>query len=76
MIVNLVFENWQKDGVSIHGTPEGIELYMGDFHAGSTFRVRMSITGPHCMAQEGELWAALEAGYTPVFSVYPVKDTS
>lgn len=42
MKAKLIFEDWVRDGKSIYFTKEGVELTMGDLHAGSTFRVNIS----------------------------------
>jgi len=66
MKINLVFEDWQKNGKSIYNTQKGIELSCGDFHSGSTFSGEIKLTDD----QKRELETALASGHTPVFRVY------
>ena len=63
MKIDLIFDDWRKDGQSIYHTEEGVELSLGDFHTGTTFdgEIELDITSEH------ELQDAIEAGYEPLF---------
>jgi hypothetical protein len=63
--IKLVVDDWQKKGVSIYSTPEGVELTMGSFHAGTTFDGEIKLNPE----DEAELKEALDKGYQPVFWV-------
>lgn len=65
MKIKLVFEDWQKNGVSIYHTGKGRKLTAGDFHSGSAFDGEIRLTEE----QEEELDNAMANGNNPVFWV-------
>lgn len=65
MKIKLVFEDWQKKGLSIYNSFEGVELTMGLFHGGTTFNGEIKLSPD----DEAELRDALDKGYQPVFWV-------
>ena len=73
MKVKLVFDDWRKQGTvgSIYNTVKGIDLSLGNFHSGTTFRAVLALSDK---ADEAELAEALAAGYHPVFTVIAEKE--
>lgn len=65
MKIKLVFEDWQKNGVSIYRTVTGRKLTRGDFHSGSAFNGEIELT----KEQEEELNDVMAKGCNPVFWV-------
>lgn len=63
--IKLVFEDWQKNGVSVYQTEEGASLSYGDFHGGTTFRGKIRLD----KEELDELKKALEKGFTPIFRI-------
>ena len=63
--VKLVLTDWQKDGVSVYSTVEGVRLSMGSFHSGTTFDGGIVVDAD----EKEELMQALADGYEPVFVV-------
>lgn len=71
MKIRLVFDDWRdKKHQSVYSTQDGIDLSMGDFHAGTTFEAEISLNAE----QEAELRDALREGYVPVFYVRLSKE--
>ena len=68
VLIGLVFYDWiGKDGKSIYNTEEGVDLSMGDFHSGSTFKGTIVLDS----VQLEELEEASKKGISPVFWVSP-----
>lgn len=63
MEIHLIFDDWLKDGKSVYNTEEGVDLTMGPFHSGSTFKGTISLPEEHAQ----ELKAAIDKGCNPVF---------
>lgn len=64
--INLIFDDWRdSENRSIYDSERGIELSLGSFHAGSTFRGYIELDDD----EADGLRAALKAGFTPVFYV-------
>ena len=68
MKVKFVFDDWTKEGESIHQTEEGIKLSLGNFHSGTVFNAEIDLDNGDSI----ELKKALKSGCTPVF--YVVED--
>jgi len=64
--VTLAFEGWQKDGINVYNTEEGIRLSDNDFHSGTVFHGIIFLDEEH----EQALSEALEQGFTPTFLVF------
>ena len=69
MKIKLVFSGWTKKGADIYSTEKGVELSMGDFHSGTTFRGEIELDE----FQEEELKEALGDGCNPEFILYDEK---
>ena len=67
--IDLVFDDWRKDGQTVYDTEEGMELSLGDFHTGTTFSGGIELDA----VSERELRGALEAGCEPLFVVSSVQ---
>ncbi len=63
MRIKLVFEDWQKRGISIYNAEEGVELSMGLFHSGTTFDGEIYFNSE----DQAEFEEALNKGYQPTF---------
>src|SRR3990167_8166591 len=61
MKIKLSFLDWKKKGKSIYTTEEGVELSMGIFHSGSTFKATIELEDDTAI----ELLEALKDGYQP-----------
>ena len=62
MKIDLVFDDWQKDGKSVYQTRTGLCLRWGELHSGSTFRAEIALDHD----TEQDLRDAILNGYTPV----------
>ena len=65
MKIKLVFDDWQKKGISVYCTTDGVELSFGNFHSGTTFDGEIELT----KEDEEELSEAIKKGYQPIFWV-------
>lgn len=66
MLIKAVHKYWaDKDGKSLEGTEKGVELSMGDFHAGTVFNGELYLDSDN----EADLKQALRDGYHPVFTI-------
>lgn len=66
IMVDLAFDDWKKEGISVYQTEKGIQLSMNDFHSGTVFYGALMLDEEHGQA----LVQALKEGYTPTFSVF------
>lgn len=68
--VDLVFDDWrvhEGTGIrSVYNSKEGLNLIMGPFHSGSTFKASIEIPE----GESDELLQAIKDGYIPVFWVH------
>ena len=67
--IELAFDDWTKDGVSIYQTEAGVELSMNDFHTGTVFYGLIFLDGEHSEA----LTEAIEQGFTPTFRIFKAE---
>lgn len=65
MKIELVFYKWKGRRLVEVSGGKRINLEMGDFHAGSTFKAEVGLT----CSQEEELKKAMVKGYKPIFMV-------
>jgi len=66
MQVLLVFADWRdKSHQSVYQTEKGIDLSMGDFHSGTTFKAEIVLDAD----AENDLRDALRDDFIPVFYV-------
>lgn len=66
MLIKVAHKYWvDKDGKSLEGTEKGVELSMGDFHAGTVFNGELYLDSDN----EMDLKQALRDGYHPVFEI-------
>lgn len=72
MKVELVFQDWQRDGQSIYGTELGVELSLGDFHGGTVFDAEINLDAD----QKDDLRYAIENGAVPIFRLCVNEHTS
>ena len=66
ILVELAFDDWKKNGISVYQTEKGVELSMNDFHGGTVFQGILLLDEEHSQA----LVEALKKGYTPTFTVF------
>ncbi len=62
--VDLSFKDWLKNGHTLRGSSEGVELSLGVFHTGTTFPATITLESDD---DANELIAAIKAGYQPLF---------
>ena len=65
--VDLILEDWIESSTnkSVYHTPKGVELCMGKFHSGTTFKAKVLMNS----SDASELIEAKKQGFEPVFIV-------
>jgi hypothetical protein len=63
--INMIFSDWQKQGVSVYQSAEGAPLSYGDYHSGTTFPGKIKLN----QEEMEELKDAIQRGFEPVFRI-------